>query len=482
MAAGDALAIPFATSSYRSATLAISAQQLINFYAEIQSRNSDAKAPVPLIGSPGLISFGDVGAGPIRALIEMDDLLYAISGSSLYAVNSAGVGTALGAGIQPGANVLGISENGTQILTVDGVRGFTYNPGTLTYAQILDADFRASKTVTFLNSYFLLPALGTNEFFSSDSDDGTSYDATFFASAETNSDDVEAVLAHQQQAYITGHKGIEIWQFNPNTSNFPWNRYPGAAIQTGTAGPFAAKVHKEKIFYVGSDAKFYRLDGAEPVSIIDPGVASQWASYGDISDVFLMSMTWDDHEWIVITFPTANHTWIYDQTTGFFHERASYDSMGNSLGRWRANAYAKCYGKHLIGDAFTGKIGYLSASAYDEYGTMMPAIAVSPTLHNPGGKVFLSSLELLMQVGVGLLTGQGSDPKVFLDWSDDDGRTWSTFQLSASMGIIGDYKAIVRFTQLGSFASRIFRLTITDPVKRVVMSAIPKVQGGMKYS
>lgn len=473
--------IPFALSSYRSASLPISAQQIINWYTQVQRQGMDAKTPAALIGVPGLTTFATIGAGPIRAMSEMDGVLYAVSGTQLYSVSSAGVGTLLGGGIANGTNVVGIANSGTEVIVVDGVNGFSYRPAS-GYVQIGDVDFTAAKTVTYLNGFFLFDRLGTNRFFSSAADDGRNYDALFFSSAETSSDKVLACLSHQQQLYITGKKSIEIWQFNPNTAGFPWIRYPGAAVQIGVAGNFAATVHKERIFFVGDDYLFYRLEGATPVSQSDPAVAAAWRGYGDISDVVVWGLTWDTQEWIVVTFPTVNKTWVFDASTGFFHERESHDMDMASLSRWRGNVHAKAYSKQLIGDAFENKIGYLDDTVFTEYGNPIQSRAVSPALHRKGEKVYMDSLECLFETGVGLTTGQGSDPLVELDWSDDNGRTFSTVAMRRSLGKIGEYQKTVRFTELGSFDNRNFRLTVSDPVKRNLISAIPKAQSGLLYS
>jgi len=66
--------------------------------------------------------------------------------------------------------------------------------------------------------------------------------------------------------------------------------------------------------------------------------------------------------------------------------------------------------------------------------------------------------------------GGTSDPQAMLDWSDDGGHTWSN-EHWASMGVIGDYTARVIWRRLGRSRNRIYRLSITDPVKRVIMGA-----------
>lgn len=73
---------------------------------------------------------------------------------------------------------------------------------------------------------------------------------------------------------------------------------------------------------------------------------------------------------------------------------------------------------------------------------------------------------------------QGRDPQIMLDWSDDKGKTWST-EITASMGKIGEYGTRVIFRRLGSSRDRIFRVSISDPVKRVITSANLDAIGGI---
>lgn len=474
--------IPFALSSYRSGHLPISAQQLVNWYCQVQRQGMDAKSPAPLIQPPGLVEFCTPGAGPIRAAIEMAGTLYVVSGQEFFSISSTGVETYLGGGITPGLDVIGIATSGTEIIVVDGVKGFSYKPADGTpWAQISDVDFLPARTVTYLNGYFIFESADTNQFFSSDANNGRSYDALFFSSAETNPDDIELCLSHHQQLYILGSNGFEIWQFNPNTSAFPWVRYPGASGEIGTAGPRAATTHKNNIYMVGSDWLFYRVDGVVPTPLSDPGVAAAWKGYGDISDVVVWGITWGVQEWIFITFPSAQKTWVFDATTGFFHERESHESDMNPLYRWRGAVTARAYGRQFIGDAFSNQVGYLDDATYTEYGNPIRSRAVAPAMHRKGEIVFMSSLELLMRAGVGTTSGQGSDPQVMLDWSEDDGYTWEPYEMWASMGALGNRQTPILFTELGSFVTRTYRLTITDPVPRVLLCAIPKAQGGLEY-
>lgn len=72
---------------------------------------------------------------------------------------------------------------------------------------------------------------------------------------------------------------------------------------------------------------------------------------------------------------------------------------------------------------------------------------------------------------------QGGDPQLMLRWSDDNGETWSN-QLSASMGKVGEYRKRVIFRRLGQARERIFEISISDPVKRVITGANLDAVGG----
>jgi hypothetical protein len=65
--------------------------------------------------------------------------------------------------------------------------------------------------------------------------------------------------------------------------------------------------------------------------------------------------------------------------------------------------------------------------------------------------------------GVGLLSGQGSDPQVMLRYSDD-GETWSN-EKWRSLGNTGQYGKQVAWTGLGQSRLRVYETVITDPVK-----------------
>jgi hypothetical protein len=84
-------------------------------------------------------------------------------------------------------------------------------------------------------------------------------------------------------------------------------------------------------------------------------------------------------------------------------------------------------------------------------------------------------LELDMESGVGLVTGQGENPQAMLQWSDDGGKTWSN-EYWAEIGKIGNYLTRVAWNRLGMFRQRQYRVQISDPIPVAILGAYAEVE------
>jgi hypothetical protein len=458
--------IQFATQSYKSPSLPISAQRVVNMYAERQP--PDAKTDVAVFGCPGIVNFATCGTGPVRGFHKMGGVLYVVSGQRLYSVSSTGTATDIGGSIS-GTAPVSMDDNGSQLLIVNGTNGYLYST-TLGFTLITDTDFNAAETVQFFDQRFYLDWKNTNKFFGSDLLDGTSYNALVFASAEARPDNVKAVVLNKQILLVFGDNTIEPWQ-DIGAANMPLERVPGVVIERGLAAPRATAKEDNAVFFYGEERRFYRLDGLTPVGISTPALDAEWQNYSSVSDTFCFSFPWAGHKFVVVQFPTANTTFVYDISSGLWHERESWDLNGRSLGRWRGNCSISCYDKVMIGDAFSGAIGYLSATTYTEFGNTTRALLTSPPIHDDRKRLFISRLELDVEAGVGINTGQGSDPQWMLRSSRDGGRTYTTLQKWRSAGAIGQYRTRLRWLKMGQARERVFEATTTDPVKRTLIAA-----------
>ncbi len=105
----------------------------------------------------------------------------------------------------------------------------------------------------------------------------------------------------------------------------------------------------------------------------------------------------------------------------------------------------------------------------DDAGDPLRWLRVSPSISAEGRRLFFSRLQLDIQVGVGLTTGQGSDPQICMQFSDDGGRTWSNEKWT-SMGKIGEYRRRVVWNRLGASFNRGFRFFGSDPVPVAIVA------------
>lgn len=466
--------IPFAVQSYRSRSLPVSAQRCVNMFAEAQPQG--AKNELVIFNSPGIVQFATCGTGPIRGLWVMNNILYAVSGTRLYSVSSAGVATDVGGNIL-GSGLVDMSDNGTQLCVVNGAQGYIY---TLVggFQLITDTAFNPAKTVTFFDNYFVFEWVNTNEWFISNTLDGLTYDPLAFASAEVSPDYILATVNQQENLLLFGQKTIETW-YNSGDVNFPFNRYDGATIERGCSAAYSPVKEDNSVFFLGDDLIFYRLNGVVPVRVSTHAIEAAWSAYPSVADTSTWSFTWQGHKFVVVTFPIGNATWIYDISTNLWHERVSFTANNEPMGRWRASCGTNAYNKVMVGDYLTGNIGYLDQNTFTDFGNMTQAYLVAPVIHDPDRRrVFMDRFELDIQAGVGLATGQGSNPQVMLDWSDDGGYQFNTLQPWATMGAQGATTTRLRWLRLGQTRNRVMRVTISDPVCRTIIGASATMRVG----
>ena len=470
--------VPFATSFGKLTQLPIDAEECQNAFAEREPE--DAKTSVAVLGVPGLSSFATGMAAPIRGFALLSGLLYVVGGPNLYSVSSSGGVTLLGGGIA-GVGPVSMATNPAvppQLVVVNGINGWTYDT-TNGFATITSIAFFPANTVTFFDDYFVFDRLGTNFVFLSGLLDGTSYNQLDSAAAEVQPQNVQATVNQQESLLVfsTGH--IETW-YDSGAVNFPFQRIDGATIERGLVSPLATVKEDNSVFFLGDDLVFYRLDGVIPRRVSTHALEDTWTGFATVADAFCFSFTVNGHKTVVLTFPTGNATFLYDIASGLWHQRVSYDSSMNSLGRWRGNCHIKAYGRDLIGDAFTGTVGYLDPTSFTEYGNAMPVILRSPPMAEDRKRLFFANFEIDIQAGVGLTTGQGSDPQAMLRWSNDGSRTWSALQPFRSMGKIGAFTTRLRWAgNLGQARQRTWELTISDPVRRTIIAARCDVRVGM---
>jgi hypothetical protein len=446
----------------------VSAQKRTNLYVEIQ-QDPEANGLV-LYPTPGLSTFVNFGANPCRGLYAKGSSLYAVNGSTLWEIAANGTTTNRGTLNTTGGRV-DITDNGTQMLIVDGTYGYIYTFATNTLAQIADADFPASTTCTFLNGYFIVQKTDSAQFYISGAYDGTSWDALDFATAESDPDDLVRVKVYAGQLILFGEKTTEFWG-DSGAADFPLGRIGASAIQWGLAARWSLCEFMNSLIFLGRNqlgaVQVFLLNGNEAVPVSNPELDYVFSQYSAVENATAYAYMVSGHPMYQINFPSADESWLFDGLT-----KAWSKVMSGPSGRHRGEIQANFLNQPYVSDYESGKVYLMDPEEYTEDGEYIVRELI--TRHNKTGDFTrIAQLWLEMEAGVGLTTGQGSDPQVMLSVSRDGGHTWPVEQWR-SFGAIGEYKVRALWNALGRARDWTFKFRITDPVKTVFVAAWAKV-------
>jgi len=455
----------------------VSAQQRINCYLEVKQQDAD-RSQISVYGTPGLDLFVDFGDTPIRGIRQFpkNSVLYVVHRGTLWEVNNAGVATNRGT-LSTTTGQVSIDDNGTQVMIVDGTYGYTYNTSTTTFAKITDADFPANPTtVVFHNGRFLVTVQDSGQFQGSASYDGTAWDPLDFATAESNPDNTIAVATSHGDVVLFGDYTTEFWG-DTGLSGFPYQRIPGAITNFGLAARWSVAMSYGTLCFLARNTEgqviVARLAGYQAERISNTDLEHLINGYSSVSDAVAYGYMLDGHPMYVITFPSAGYTWMYDAATG---EWSQLKSTG--LTRHRGQLFANFLNKAYVSDYSSGKLYRYNTSTYSENGDPLPMTFVGRHIFKGDDHLIIDALQLDVEAGVGIATGQGSSPRVMMQVSKDGGHTWGT-EIWAPLGKAGETTSRALWRRLGRARDWTFKFTITDPVKRVLTGAAATIRPGI---
>lgn len=455
--------VRFGHKAYKSRSLPFSAQECINCYVE--AADGEARGRILVQGTEGLTAFADTGNNAIEGICKFGSDVYAVTDTRLKRITSAGAVSDIG--VITGSGHADIACSDTYIVVVRDGKGWTYN-GT-TFAQITDADFLTPSSVIYLDGYFIFTKAASDTFFISALNDPTSYDGTEFAAAEAAPDNLVRVFEDHRDLFLFGEQTTEVW-YNAGDVDFPFVRRQDAYLERGCLAPWSIAKDDNTVFWLGDDGLFYTMAGYTPKVISTDAIATAVEQMTAPEDAEGFCYTFDRHKFYVVTFPTDGVTYQFDTATGLWSQRQSFE-----LGRWRSQNHVKAFGKNLVGDSQSGKLFELNPDVFTEDGGVLKRTVTSPPIHSGVNRLAMTRLDLVFESGVGLTTGQGSDPQVMLQWSDDGGRTWSD-EHWRGIGKKGEYGDRARWFAMGQFRERVLRVEMTDPVRFALIHADAEIK------
>jgi hypothetical protein len=256
----------------------------------------------------------------------------------------------------------------------------------------------------------------------------------------------------------------------------PFQPIKGSLFPIGLAARWSIGAGPKTLRWLGtshvSGPAVYRLDGYGGTRISTHALEAQLATATTLADAEALDFEQDGHLFYALTCPSigdAGVTPVWDETEQQWHERAAWNTALGRFEMWRARGHAFVHQVHLVGSRDSGAIWALDLDTYDDEGQILRAVRRAPYLSAENVWGFLDRFELGVENGVGLVSGQGSDPTIELRVSKDSGNTWDSAG-TARLGPMGAYDDRTVWTRLGRarLDRLVFEVVITDPVKRVI--------------
>ncbi len=466
--------IPLVGPSYSSRSPVLSAQVTRNLYPEISQETREVTA---FHGTPGSILRAQTNGLFNRGAGFHAGKIYTVAGDELWQIdrawNSKKLGSIGGIGqcvLSSDGNYLVICTEGVPYVW-DGNKLFTHpsvNVGT-------------PSAFAYLNSRFWLPAKDggilltdlNNPLSIANTQDAP--DAT----AETLPDGLLRIYPFRQRQYLFGAESIEQW-WNTGSGTPPIARVQGAIIPTGLGALHSVNSNEQAIYFLDHKCRPQRLVGLQLQPIGNDALGDTWGEYGTLTDAIGCCYSWGHKNYYKLSFPGAKKTWVFDETSSSWFEMTT----GCEEGRHLINAYQWFDENHVIIDYRNSNVLTWDFNTYADNNEEIVSKRDTAVVHGgafgarySGRKITMNSFELIMESGVGLVSGQGSKPRIMLSYSNDSGRTFFN-ERWGQIGQQGKYIRVI-WRNLGSFRERIFRISISDPIKRALISAHADIEVGL---
>lgn len=401
----------------------------VNLFAE-SAKTSENQ--ICLQSRPGLVTAHSAGAGPIDAIYSERGVfsgdVFTVSAGNIYRTASS-LGTVAGSGVPSFAGTA------TELLCARGGALRRYNGTTLNNPTFPDsASVRAVCVINFL--FVAIRGDGTypGRFYWSDVNNGNSWDALDYATAERVPDDLLDIAAHNDILWLFGQSSIEPWQPTGDAAA-PFKRIPGVAFPMGVMATGCVTKADNSLFFIGSDAVVYRATDGSPQRVSDHWLEEKLKASASHR---AYSFKHHGHEFVCVR--TATQTFAYDPSTQQWCEFQT--NGGQFIGNCAAMAGTTAY----IGHSSTGAV--MNPSGWQDLGVAIDRIFTAATiLDRP---LTVDNVRLWVNAG-----NPGVTPTLSMRQSTDAGNTWTAYRTtdigSAALDGNDDYRVRPEYRRCGLF-------------------------------
>lgn len=407
-------------------------------------------------------SIAGVNRGLFRFPGAAGSKFYAVTGTTLEALDANGAPTALG------------TITGTDPVFWDMVRGYLLvcANGLVHYTtggaptQITDADLGTISSIASMDGRLIALREGSDTFVYSDVLAPGTIGSLSFATSEAFGDDLVRCLVWQRNLYFVNRRSTEIWGATGSSST-PFARIGGAVEPVGSPAKYSPAMIGPDLYMIANSKE----DDVPFVAALAPGleVISDHAieaklralSAADLAAVRGFAWRQRRQSFYGLAFPDGSARVCHLDSRTWFERRTGRTDT------WVGACTADAHGKQMVASTRSGAIYELAEDCYEDAGLPMRRVA---TAYMPADAPTPLSTLLVDALGV-----EGPGPyEAIVEISRDDGKTWSAGRkvlfdgagfrapLSFGWGAIRRPGAIARVTVEGPYRAGLFNLLANE--------------------
>jgi hypothetical protein len=469
------LTIPLVGGSYKHDSLPFDAQETINLFVERGGPLSKSRSILRRF--PGLKVWATVSAGngPIRGMyVTSNDRFFVVRDNVLYEFDSSATETNRGTLTTLSGNVT-MTDNGTQLVIADGQDIWVLVFATNALAKATDSEGLApmnTPVTDFADGYVFGfdPSEPLGTWRHSNLNNANTWSVLDVYTAEGSPDALITLKVLNRQLWLFGSKSFEVW-YDRGGDNAPtptWSRIPNTFQNIGCAAKSSVSVIRGLIFWLGASKDGENIvwmsgEGYKPVQISNKAMETTIAGFTTVSDATSYTFEYLGHFFYALTFPTGNKTFVFDITENEWTNWTYRNITTGEQERQRAINHVFFDRKSFAGDYENGNIYELSKTTYTDNGNPIVWERYFPHFEKEDVRISWYSLQIDVLVGSALRAGQGSDPKIQIQWSDDGGYTYSHWH-NMTLGKTGKYGTRVIKRLMGASRDRVFHIRSSEPI------------------
>jgi hypothetical protein len=358
-----------------------------------------------MISTPGLAALVTMGSGCIRNMLSFNNVLYVISGGALYSWTGTGSAT-----LQSGATVIDTSGTGAnqywasmainydddddyEIAITDEVNAtiYYYLIDSDTYNTVGTPSGIIPTNITYLHTVFVIAEKGGNRVFCSGIDSASSWNVLHYSSKTSKPDRMKAVMAVGQDLWLFGETSTQIHYYTGQTDAFPFALMGGGVLDVGCISAASVAVMEGSVYWLNDRVEVCRSSGysfevISPPLLNDLLQESAATAVANVDDAIGYTVLWEGHPWYILTFPTANVTYLFDAAARGAGQRGWVKlASASETARHYGNCSAVFKGDILVGSYTGGAVYQLSDSTYTDNSQNNHRRKYGPTIY-PGGE------------------------------------------------------------------------------------------------